>query len=149
MWTRIAKNQSLWFGWTEVNVAEIWMRAMRTGVGLGLTGCRGLRDALGPAFSMWTVPPALHWSQLALETGSHSQLQLLLHSHTQACPHIRPRAHAQAGRTQQIIALVKVKTNKEACRFSFCAPCFVFYSWSASLSPSAVLSLYDIHPGEE
>lgn len=51
----------------------------------------GLCDALGPGYSMRTVLSIPNWLQLALETGSLSQLQLFPHSHTHR--HFHTYAH--------------------------------------------------------
>lgn len=42
---------------------------------------RGQCDALAPAYNLQTLLCTLHWSQLALEMRSFSQLQLFFHSH--------------------------------------------------------------------
>lgn len=50
---------------------------LRIGInGLAQYLWRGPRDALVPASNLRTVLSTLHWSQLALETGSFSQSQL-------------------------------------------------------------------------
>lgn len=48
---------------------------------------QSLHDALGPACNLQTVPSTLHWSQLALETGSFSEVQLFFHSHSHSSAH--------------------------------------------------------------
>lgn len=65
-----------------------WEQAEDCDQGAGTIYLRqGLRDALSPACNLQTVLSTLHWSQLALETGSFSEVQLFFHSHSHSSAH--------------------------------------------------------------
>lgn len=75
----------------------------------------GLSDALGSAFSMLDV----HWTQLALETGSFLQLQLFFHSHTHR--HVHTYAHRLMQRQGGLNERPRhVGVQKKGCCLCFC-----------------------------
>lgn len=96
-----------------------------------------LRDALGPASNLQTVLSTLHWSQLALETGSFSKVQLFFHSHSSAHT---PTYSCTAGEHSM---------GYETDLYFLSVYLFFLSLTNHTLLFAAHISLSDVHPGEE
>lgn len=121
---------------------------LRIGInGLAQYLWRGPRDALGPASNLRTVLSTLHWSQLALETGSFSQSQLFffppphISTHTPTCS-CTAREHSMG-----YGALLDLKKEMTSCSLFVYLGCLSLMNHIPLLA--ALLSLSDLHPGEE